>query len=532
MNEGDAWLGRVARVIAIAFATGDQDPPAMAARARVAIGDERDDWLEPLAAEMAELLGPLGEAPGEEPGDGDNGDGEDAETRANALRSLILHSDTFTYVARSQQGDERVHDENVEVAGLIADTDPDLARTLRSDDGSWARPWPDEAVRAAPTELPTTPWTRRGSVHPPVGPTSNEADNADTGGGRRARGVISWPVPTLDRPVDLAEWFGLHPLHLAWYCDVRSMERDARSEPLRHYSYRWIPKRSGGTRLLEAPKPVLRFFQRRVLHEILDAIPTHPAAHGFVPGRSVHSFATPHEGHDVVIRLDLESFFASVHANRVFGTFRTAGYPEPVAHLLTGLVTNRPPHAVLRVAPRPPAHATNGHHRSMAHLGRPHLPQGAPTSPALANLVAFGLDCRLAGLARSFDATYTRSADDLAFAGGYRLGRHASAFVHRVRAIVAAEGFAVNPAKTRVMRSGECQSVAGMVVNGHAQVSRRDYDRLRAVLHDAATNGPDAANRDAHPAFASHLLGRIGWVATGNDRRARKLRYLYDAISW
>jgi len=390
MNEHDAWLGRVARVIAIAFATGDQDPPAMAARARVAIGDERDDWLEPLAAEMAELLGPLGEAPGEEPGDGDNGDGEDAETRANALRSLILHSDTFTYVVRSQQGDERVYDDNGEVAGLVADTDPDLARTLWSDDGSWARPWSDEAVRAAPTELPTTPWTRRGSVHPPVG----------------------------------------------------------------------------------------------------------------------------------------------VHANRVFGTFRTAGYPEPVAHLLTGLVTNRPPHAVLRVAPRPPAHATNGHHRSMAHLGRPHLPQGAPTSPALANLVAFGLDCRLAGLARAFDATYTRYADDLAFAGGHRLGRHASAFVHRVSAIVAAEGFAVNPAKTRVMRSGECQSVAGMVVNGHAQVSRRDYDRLRAVLHDAATNGPDAANRDAHPAFASHLLGRIGWVATGNDRRARKLRYLYDAISW
>ena len=115
-----------------------------------------------------------------------------------------------------------------------------------------------------------------------------------------------------------------------------------------------------------------------------------------------------------------------------------------MAHLLTGLVTNRAPHAVLRTAPRPPASAAEGHRHSIDHLARPHLPQGAPTSPAMANLAAFGLDRRLTGLARAYAVTYTRYADDLAFSGGHRLGRHAPTFIRRVTAIVGAEGFAVN----------------------------------------------------------------------------------------
>jgi RNA-directed DNA polymerase len=310
------------------------------------------------------------------------------------------------------------------------------------------------------------------------------------------------------------------------------MERDAPDEALRHYTYRWIPKRAGGGRLLEMPKPMLRFFQRRILREILDPIPPHPAAHGFRRGRSVATFATPHAGQRTVIRLDLESFFTSVTASRVVGIFRTAGYPDPVARSLAGMATNTVPVTVRRAAPRAPAAAIDGHRRLVSALGHPHLPQGAPTSPALANLVAFGLDRRLAGLAAAYDTTYTRYADDLAFSGGHRLGRHADALIARVRAIVANEGFATNDAKTRVRDAGQRQLVAGLVVNDHPQVARREYDRLRAILHDAARNGPGAANRADHPDFRSHLLGRIGWVATGNPARASKLQRQFDSISW
>ncbi|KAB1915652.1 hypothetical protein F8274_03065 [Micromonospora sp. AMSO31t] len=160
-------------------------------------------------------------------------------------------------------------------------------------------------------------------------------------------------------------------------------------------------------------KSRLRALQRRLLAEVLGRIPVHLAAHGFVPGRSAHTFAAAHAAQPVVVRIDPLGFFTHIPATRVHGLFRTAGYPEPVAHTLTGLCTTRTPHPVLRRAP------TGLPHRAtrLAALGTGHLPQGAPTSPALANLCAYRLDRRLTGLADAFETTYTRYADDLAFSG-------------------------------------------------------------------------------------------------------------------
>ena len=179
----------------------------------------------------------------------------------------------------------------------------------------------------------------------------------------------------------------------------------------------------GSVRLLEAPKRELKDLQRQVLHGILDHIPAHDAAHGFRPGRSARTAAARHQGRAVVLRLDLESFFTSVGVGRVYGIFRLAGYPEPVAHALAGLCTTATPPDVLRRAPEAPD-ALREHRRRMLHALRgPHLAQGSPTSPALANLSAFGLDRRLAGLADKLGATYTRYADDLVLSGGRDLAR-------------------------------------------------------------------------------------------------------------
>ncbi len=346
-------------------------------------------------------------------------------------------------------------------------------------------------------------------------------------------GPTPWPVPPLATTGDLARELGLHPVHLDWYADVRSLERSASAEALRHYSYRWVPTRAHGSRLLEAPKPMLRFFQRRILHDVLDAVPPHDAAHGFRRGRSVHTFVAPHTGRPVVARLDLEGFFTSVSAGRIFATLNGLGYPEPVAHVLTGLTTNAAPPAVLRASPHPPVHRIDRHRRTLGLLRHPHLPQGAPTSPALANLVARRLDTRLAGLAASFDVAYTRYADDLAFSGGRHLCRPSSSdFLGLVADIIREEGFRVNPTKTRVAQRHERQALAGLVVNERPNVDRREVDRLRAILHDAARHGPDAANRQDHPAFRAHLLGRIGWIGESNPGRGQKLMAAFDRIRW
>ena len=143
----------------------------------------------------------------------------------------------------------------------------------------------------------------------------------------------------------------------------------------------------------------------------------------------------------VVIRLDLEDFFASIAASRVYGIFRTAGYPESVAHSLTALTTNVVPARLWTSLPRPADSAQiDAHHRLGRRLATPHLPQGAPTSPALANLAAFRLDRRLAGLAASLEVSYTRYADDLTFSGPTRLVRAANTLRRAVAEIARRRG--------------------------------------------------------------------------------------------
>jgi RNA-directed DNA polymerase len=345
-------------------------------------------------------------------------------------------------------------------------------------------------------------------------------------------GPTRWPVPPLPDLARLAAWLGVAPGHLDWFADRRSYERTGRDQRLRHYRRRWVRKADGSARLLEAPKRELKDLQRQVLHHILDAVPPHPAAHGFHPGRSVLTAATPHAGREVVLRLDLEAFFASVDAGRVYGIFRLAGYPEPVAHTLAALCTTATPLDVRRQAPTVRAEHVERRRRLLHRLASPHLAQGSPTSPALANLSAHRLDRRLAGLARRLDATYTRYADDLALSGDRSLLRSAGQVVELVGAIATDEGFRLNAGKTRVATAARRQRMAGLVVNRHPNVPRDEYDRLRAVLHDAARSGPGAANRAGHPDFRAHLLGRISWVAAANPARGRKLAQAFAAIEW
>lgn len=348
-----------------------------------------------------------------------------------------------------------------------------------------------------------------------------------------AMGPTPWPVPSLPTVADLGRLLDLPTGQLLWFADVRSLERDADDERLRHYRYRWLPKTTGGVRLIEAPKPRLLQHQRILLRRILDAIPAHSSAHGFRPGRSALTYASAHVGREAVLRLDLEDFFASVRAARVYAVWRSAGYPEPVAHLLTGLVTNAVPHHVLRVAPRPQsAELLAAHHRVGRHLATPHLPQGAPTSPALANLAAQRLDRRLAGLAATLGFTYTRYADDLAFSGGPHLARVASWLESTVQQIVAEDGFRLNLWKTRLLTAGGRQQLAGVVVNRRPNVARADYDTLKAVLHNCARHGPHGQNREGRADFRAHLRGRVAWVASVHPDRGRRLQAAFDAIDW
>ncbi|ODU03934.1 MAG: reverse transcriptase [Pseudonocardia sp. SCN 72-86] len=325
-----------------------------------------------------------------------------------------------------------------------------------------------------------------------------------------------WPVERWEDVDALAAGLDLRDGELDWFADTRGwLNDDARA----HYRRRWHDRR-----LIESPKPRLAELQRRVVRRVLAHIPVHDAAHGFVAGRSPLTLARLHAGREMVLRLDVEGFFTRIGPGRIAGLLARAGYPVAVARLLAGLLVTSTPPRVLRAAPTGVA---------VELLRAPHLPQGAPSSPAVANVLAHGLDRRLTALAAAVGARYGRYADDLVFSGSEDGGElPVQGLLSRARAVAADEGFAVRASKTRVMPAHHRQRVVGLVVNEAPAVSRRDYDALRALLHNCARTGPAAQNREGHPDFRAHLLGRIGWGATGSPARAQRLHALFDAITW
>lgn len=279
-----------------------------------------------------------------------------------------------------------------------------------------------------------------------------------------------------------------------------SIHRDRELQP--HYVAFAIRKRSGGQRVIHAPKRRLKAVLRRLDELLVSRLPRSRHAHGFVRGRSIATNAACHVGKRVVIRLDLADCFPTIHVGRVRGLLIALGYAYPVATTLAVLMTE---------APRQPV-AIDGRVYHVP-VGSRVCVQGAPTSPGLCNAVLLRLDRRLAGLAAQYGFVYTRYADDLVFSGD---DVDAVATMIKLASwVVRGEGFAVNRGKTRVMRRGRRQQVTGVTVNEVAGLSRRERRRLRAAIHQQASR-PDADER-------RRLAGRIAYLHMLNPEQAAPL---------
>lgn len=326
-----------------------------------------------------------------------------------------------------------------------------------------------------------------------------------------------WKLPPAVNFQALAKVLELHPDDLGWFTDPR-----CRTE---HYHYRWHDKGKGrGKRLIEIPKPLLKQAQRTLLANVVEKIPPHESSCGFQKDRSIFDFVAPHCQKRFVLKVDLEDFFPSITSARVVRLFMTAGYPEYVAVALATLAANAVPPDVLVKSGLPML-------AQVKLLGH-HLPQGAPSSPALANLCAFRLDCRLAGLARASGAVYSRYADDLLFSGGDDFRRGARKFYIAVLVVIIDEGFKANLRKTRFMPSSQRQHAAGLVLNEKPNVRRTEFDQLKAILHNCVQSGWRSQNLNEHPEFRSHLEGRIGWIAASNSVHGEKLSASFDRVEW
>jgi hypothetical protein len=262
-----------------------------------------------------------------------------------------------------------------------------------------------------------------------------------------------------------------------------------------------IPKRDGRERVICAPKPQLRWVQRRILDEILSKAPTHDAAHGFVPGRSIVTNAAPHQGAEIVVKFDLEDFFPTVHYYRVVGLFTRLGYPVGNTRFSADDESTHIAPTLARLCCYTPSPWS----REIARL-----PQGAPTSPAISNLLCRRLDARLDGLAKRSGGNYTRYADDLTFSF-----KEATIDLGRLRwwvdQVCQQEGFVINHAKFRVIRRSQRQIVTGIVVNDSLHIRREDRRRFRAILHNCERHGLQSQSR-GNPAFSSYLRGFASYL--------------------
>ena len=342
-------------------------------------------------------------------------------------------------------------------------------------------------------------------------------------------------LPSLATPGDLADWLEISPAMLDWYANTAAWNHAPGATKLDHYHYRWVAKARGGVRLIEAPKENLRIIQRRILREILDRVPVHEAAHGCVRGRSVVSNARLHSASPLLLKLDLQDFFISIPAARVHALFRTLGYPQETARYLTGLSTHSTPARRLRESPQEeypsPEELRRRREWARQFMAR-HLPQGAPTSPALANLCAYRLDLRLSGLARKCQAKYSRYVDDLVFSCTDADPAQGRRILTMAQGIILEEGFVPNWRKTRMAPASTSQRITGLVVNERPNLPRREFDTLKAILTNCRRHGPASQNRLNIPDFRAHLLGRLSWFRQVNAARGERLKSLFDQVRW
>ena len=326
-------------------------------------------------------------------------------------------------------------------------------------------------------------------------------------------------LPAINSLPALSQWLQIEHGELEWFADLWRT-RAQQNAHLNHYVYKVTRKSRGGVRLIETPKSRLKAIQRQIYHNIVEFMPVHDAAMGFRKHRSCKDHANLHAGKKFIYMFDLAHCFQSITWVQVKRLFAALGYHHSVATYLAGLC----------------CHCVREHQITNLELDNDlrdrlltrHLPQGAPSSPSLANAAMYYFDLRLAGFAKKFGYAYSRYADDIAISSNERWPQ--DYLEPLVGAIALEEGFTLNFRKTRLKRQHQKQKIVGIVCNEGVNVDRKDYDKLKAILTNSLRHGLDSQNRAAHADFRAHLCGKIAHVRSLNPGKGEKLAKLLAKI--
>lgn len=261
--------------------------------------------------------------------------------------------------------------------------------------------------------------------------------------------------------------------------DLRYLSYDRKLNKVSHYQTYGIRKKSGGIRKIAAPKPRLKAAQRAILDNILSKLEPSSYAHGFTPKRSILTNALPHIGAGVVVNMDLKNFFPTIDYKRVYGFYKKLGFSPQIATVLS-LICTIPEEEKIKV------HGVEWN----LNRGTRHLPQGAPTSPMLTNLICRRMDHRMAGIAKNLGFRYTRYADDMTFSGPASARANIKKLKWQTLSVIKDEDFVLHPDKTHIMPNGHRKEVTGIVVNNKINIPRKKLKAFRATLYQIEKDGP------------------------------------------
>ncbi|ENC1717031.1 retron St85 family RNA-directed DNA polymerase [Salmonella enterica subsp. enterica serovar Brandenburg] len=250
-----------------------------------------------------------------------------------------------------------------------------------------------------------------------------------------------------------------------------------------------MKKKTGGIRHIESPLRELKAIQRWVLRTILDKLSPSVYAKGFVRGKSILDNAKPHEGNQYVLNLDLQDFFTNVKASHVYTLFKNIGYNNNIAFILTSFCTK------------------GGY-----------LPQGAPTSPALFNLVCLRLDHRISTYCKKRALTYTRYADDLCISGNKILILQKASYL--IKDIICNEGFIINSKKEKFLGPKVRREVTGLTVTPKITISKKNYCIYRKRIYDLVRNNI--------PNKYEIIEGILSFVKSIDKDKEKKLSIFYQ----
>jgi RNA-directed DNA polymerase len=355
-------------------------------------------------------------------------------------------------------------------------------------------------------DLPPHLYAERGVAE---GHSRAVVDKAAAEWGRlRARGLV--PVLTLGH---LARLAGVSHRYLR---EIVERTRDPYLDIVRL-------KRDGTIRPISSPEPVLMEVQRWILHNVLRPLAPHQVSFAYHRGRSIVQCAEQHVGARWLVKLDLHDFFGTVDEARAYRVFQDLGYARLVSFELARICTRMRGDRQYGVGmPRVI--------RSYAVARQGVLPQGAPTSGALANAAARGLDGQLVTVAAEYGAIYTRYSDDLVFSAGASFDRaKAAALIGRVSEAVSDTGFVVHRKKTRVVPPGARHVVLGLVL-GHQQVQLMPEFKRRVDVHIRGVSRFGLAEHARHRGFRSiisfvnHVDGCLAFAAAVEPEHAAKAR--------